>query len=541
MTPVFSILPPLILFAPLVAAVVVFASSVRNDLKWIERVHVASISWVMLLAIIILTSILRGETLSAFGTWLYIDSLAAIFVLLIGIVGLLTGLYSIGYIRHDMHSGAIDHPKLKIYYGFFNLFLFTMLLAVTSNNIVMMWVAIEATTLGSAFLVGLYGQRSSLEAAWKYVVICTVGVAFGLYGTVLAYANGSAVLGNAHDAILWSTLAAHASSLDPTLMKLTFVFVLIGFGTKAGLFPMHAWLPDAHSEAPSPVSALLSGVLLKCALFVIIRYYILAMGAVGPDFPQLLLLILGTLSIGVASFLFFVQNDLKRKLAYSSVEHIGLIALGLGFGGPLGVGAALLHAVNHSFAKALLFCGSGNVLMKYGTRDLGMVKGVLRVAPATGLLLMAGALALAGFPPFNIFVSEFLVFAAGLKSGYIALIIICALFFTVTVAGLVQIIAGSVLGKSPETMPKGDVGWRSLAPMAVLLGLVLLMGVAVPRPMSRLIQNATAVVLQGGTQTAIVAPWPFETQFSGHASISNLQATAHSVLISAPSQPETHE
>jgi hydrogenase-4 component F len=513
---------------------VMFALPARAASKLIERVHLASISWLLLLAIIIVARLVDGEPLGAFGGWLYVDAVSAIFVLLIGIVGFLTGLYSLGYIRHDLASGLIDRPKLKIYYGFFSLFLFTMLLAVTSNNIVMMWVAIEATTLGSAFLVGLYGQKSSLEAAWKYVVICTVGVAFGLYGTVLAYANGNAVLAQPEGAIFWTTLAAHAAELDPTLIKLAFVFVLIGFGTKAGLFPMHAWLPDAHSEAPSPVSALLSGVLLKCALFVIIRYYVITMRAVGPEFPQLLLLILGTLSIGVASFLFFVQQDLKRKLAYSSVEHIGLIALGLGFGGPLGVGAALLHSVNHSFAKALLFCGSGNVLMKYGTRDLRAVKGLLVVAPASGLLLMAGALALAGFPPFNVFVSEFLVFAAGLQSGHLGLMIVCALFFTVTVAGFVQVIAGSVLGKKPDTVSKGDVGWLSLAPMAVLMGLVLVMGFAVPRPMSQLIQSATAIVLNRTTPIAVAEPWPFQNGALG-------PVLAPTAVPSVPSHTETEK
>jgi len=503
-----SNLPLLILCGPLVAAALIFLLPSRGfALRLFETVHLASIALVLVVSMMILGRVISGESLVAFGDWLYVDSLGAIFLMLIGVVGCLTGLYSLGYIRHDIKTGALDGAKVKIYYGFFSLFLFTMLLAALSNNIVMMWVAIEATTLGSAFLVGLYGQKSSLEAAWKYVVICTVGVAFGLYGTVLAYANGSDVLGNSEGAILWTTLIAHAASLDPMLAKLSFVFVLIGFGTKAGLFPMHAWLPDAHSEAPSPISALLSGVLLKCALLVIIRYYAITVRAVGPEFPQMLLLILGSLSIVVASLLFLVQQDLKRKLAYSSVEHIGLIALGLGLGGPLGVGAALLHAINHSLAKALLFCGAGNVVMKFGTRDLGSVKGLLRVAPVSGLLLMAGALALAGFPPFNIFVSEFLIFVAGLKAGYFWLMVVCALFFTVTVAGLIQIVANSVLGKSPETMPKGDVGWAVLLPMLVLFGFILTMGVFVPKQVQGLLQSASAIVLDQQSSVAIVAPW----------------------------------
>jgi hydrogenase-4 component F len=503
-----SNLPLLILFGPLLAAAIVFLLPSRApSLRLFECVHVASIAFVLVLSIKMLGQVVDGNNLTALGDWLYVDSLGVIFLTLIGVVGFLTGLYSLSYIRHDVESGALDVGKVKLYYGFFNLFLSTMLLAATSNNIVMMWVAVEATTLGSAFLVGLYGQKSSLEAAWKYVIICTVGVAFGLYGTVLAYANGSEVLGNSEGAILWTTLVAHASSLDPTVAKLSFVFILIGFGTKAGLFPMHAWLPDAHSEAPSPVSGLLSGVLLKCALLIIIRYYAITIRAIGPEFPQQLLLILGTLSIVVASLLFYVQQDLKRKLAYSSVEHIGLMALGLGLGGPLGVGAALLHAVNHSFAKALLFCGSGNVLMKYGTRDLRSVKGLMRVAPVSGLLLIAGALALAGFPPFNIFVSEFMVFSAGIATGHSWLVLVCALFFTVTVGGLIQIVSGSVLGKNPEKMKKGDVGWGALLPMVVLFGLVLTMGVAIPQPVSRILQSASAVVLGVQPSVAIVAPW----------------------------------
>ncbi|CAH2605563.1 hydrogenase 4 component F (plasmid) [Rhodovastum atsumiense] len=504
-----SVLPFLVLFGPLVAAILIFVVPQGVDsARKIERLHLASIGFVLVMALAAVATALSGGPLLAAGDWLLIDPLAAIFIGLIGIVGFATGYYSIAYIRHDVAHGELTPAKQKLYYGFFNLFLFTMLLTVTANNIVMMWVAIEATTLGSTFLVGIYGKRSSLEAAWKYLIICSVGVAFGLYGTVLTFSNASAGALEPHHAVLWTTIAAHAGSLDPTLVKIAFVFVLIGFGTKAGIFPMHAWLPDAHSEAPSPVSALLSGVLLKCALFVIIRYYIVTANAVGPAFPQLLLLILGLLSVGVASFLFFVQQDLKRKLAYSSVENVGLILVGLGFGGPLGIGAALLHIVNHSFAKALLFCGSGNVLMKYGTRDLGTIKGLLRVAPVTGILMMGGALALAGFPPFNVFVSEFMTISAGLASEHYWLTGLCVLLLTVTVAGFVQIISGAVLGKNPETIAKGDVGLGALAPLGVLLVLIVIMGVAVPGPVTNLLKSATSIVLDNGAGT----PGPLATR-----------------------------
>ncbi|MCW2285408.1 hydrogenase-4 component F [Rhodoblastus acidophilus] len=507
-----SSLPLYALCGPLAASALIFATPARRALLPLyETLHVASIASALAVAFKIAADVVGGETLSAYHDWFMVDALGVIFLGLIGIVGFLTGAYSLSYIRHDLHAGALDVKRAKLYYALFSLFLAMMLLSVMANNIIMMWVAIEATTLGSAFLVGIYGKKSSLEAAWKYVIICTVGVAFGLYGAVLAYANSVAVAGDHHAAILWTTLIEQAPHLDPTIVKLVFVFALIGFGTKVGLFPMHAWLPDAHSEAPSPVSALLSGVLLKCALLAVIRYYAVTVRAVGPDFPQMLLLLLGGLSIAVAAMLFYVQQDLKRKLAYSSVEHVGLMALGLGIGGPLGVGAALLHAINHSFAKALLFCGSGNVLMKYGVRDLGSVKGMLRSAPISGLLIMAGALALAGFPPFNVFVSEFLVFAAGVKGGHIWLMVICALFFTVTVGGLIQIISGSVLGKCPEGLAKGDVGFAALAPMVVLFGLVLAMGVAVPKPVAQLIQNASAIVT-GAPSVALTAPWQIEAK-----------------------------
>ena len=531
-------LPLLILCGPLaIAGLILALPSRRVSPKCFEWAHLASITAVLVLTIMIAGRVLASGPILAFAGWFYVDALGAIFVTIIGVIGVLAGFHSLGYVRHDLESGTIDRPRLKVYYGFFSLFLFTMLLAATSNNIVMMWVAIEATTLGSAFLVGLYGRRSSLEAAWKYMVVCTVGVAFGLYGTVLAYANGSTSLGNAEDAILWTTLVSHAGSLDPLLAKLSFVFILIGFGTKAGLFPMHAWLPDAHSEAPSPVSALLSGVLLKCALLAIIRSYAITARTVGPEFPQSLILILGALSIVVASLLFFIQQDLKRKLAYSSIEHIGVMALGLGVGGPLGVGAALLHAINHSLVKALLFLGTGNVLMKYGTRDLDAVKGLLRVAPASGLMMMFGALALAGFPPFNIFVSEFLVFVAGLKAGYFWLIVVCALSATVTVAGLIQMIAKSVLGRKPDAMPQGDVGWRVLLPMAVLSVLILLTGMTILRPVSQLVQSATAIVIDSQAPVALAVPWQPTASAEPRA---NDRTAPSAIVAGLASHTETH-
>ncbi|GAA5179416.1 hydrogenase 4 subunit F [Niveibacterium umoris] len=497
-----------LLLAPLLTALLAFGCRVLGPAAkpLVTAIHGIGIALLLALSLTVVCRVTTGGALGTFGNWVYVDALGAIFLGLIGVVGFLTGLYSIGYMGHELHAGEIDNRKLCDYYGIFNLFVFTMLLAATANNIIMMWVAIEATTLGSVFLVGFYGRRSSLEAAWKYIVICTVGVAFGLYGVVLVYSNAVSILPHAGEAAYWTVLLENAKALDPTLVKLAFVFVLIGFGTKAGLFPMHTWLPDAHSEAPSPISALLSAVLLNCAMLVVVRFYMVVSKTIGPAYPQTLLLVFGLLSIAVAAFFIISQRNIKRLLAYSSVENMGLIALGFGIGGPLGVLAALLHTINHSLAKALVFCGSGNVLLKYGSPDMDVVKGLLKKAPLTGVMLAAGALALGGFPPFNIFVSEFLVVTAGIQSGHGVLMVVCLLLLTVVLAGLVRMIAGTVFGPAPDAVPKGEAGVLTVLPMIVLLALMLVMGIRAPDAVVRMLDNATRVVLVGSDQVKTDAP-----------------------------------
>lgn len=499
----------LLLLTPLLFSLLAFAcqllgSGSRAAVTFLHAVGIAALLGVTLYAVSVVYQ--QGEMFSD-NLWLHVDSLSALFLAILGIIGCLTGLYSIGYMRHEVDEGEISVATLCNYYGFFHLFLFTMMLVVTSNNLIVMWAAIEATTLSSAFLVGIYGQRSSLEAAWKYIIICTVGVAFGLFGTILVYANAASFMPDAHNAIFWSEVLKHASQLDPTLMHLAFVFVLIGFGTKTGLFPMHAWLPDAHSEAPSPTSALLSAVLLNCALLVIIRFHIIITSAIGTPFPNMLLMIFGLLSVAVAAFFILVQQDVKRLLAYSSVENMGLIAVALGIGGPLGVLAALLHTLNHSLAKTLLFCGSGNVLLKYGTRDLGVVRGMLKLMPFSAVLLAGGALALGGMPPFNVFLSEFMTVTAGLAAGHIWLTIGLLLLLTVVLGGLVRMVACLLFGTAPEATSKGELGLLTTLPMAILLVLMLVMGTHIPQPVSRLLENAASIVMKTSPQQGFQWPW----------------------------------
>lgn len=463
----------------------------------VEVLHVLSISVVLILTTLVIRGVLIQGEVFAWRDMLHVDSLAAVFLLIVGVVGFLVGLYSLSYIRNDLQTGELKEGQVSLYYALFELFLFTMLLVVTANNIIIMWVAIEATTLGSAFLVGIYGQRSSLEAAWKYVIICTVGVAFGLYGTILVYSDAVNFLVEEGSASLWTEIVKNAGALDPTLLKMAFVFVLIGFGTKAGIFPMHAWLPDAHSEAPSPVSALLSGVLLNCALFVVIRFSIILDYGVGPEFAQTIFLAFGMLSVVAASLFMFLQRDIKRLLAYSSVENIGLVVLGFGIGGPVGIFAALLQAVNHGIVKALMFCTSGNILMKYHTRDLGRIHGMLQAIPLTSLMLVLGALALIGTPPLNIFMSKFGIIGAGFADGHLWLMLLILLALAIIFAAFLKVLSSSVFGEVPEGMQKGEARIWVFAPLAVLGVLILVLGVYLPPQLETLLNQATDIALAG--------------------------------------------
>ena len=410
--------------------------------------------------------------------------------------GFLTGLASISHIRYDVAEGNLEPKRVKRFYSLFSLFIGTMMIVVMSNNVIMMWASIEATTLATVFLVGTYNTKIAAEAAWKYLIVCTAGVAFGLYGTLLVYANAADVMTNPHQAAFWSTLVPFAGQFDAALMQIAFVFVAIGFGTKAGLFPMHSWMPDAYSQAPSPVSGLLSGALAKCAILVVIRFYVLACQAVGASFPQMIMLILGAASVIFGAFALFRQRDFKRKLAYSSCENIGIVALFLGIGGPIGIAAALLQCVFHSLIKSLMFCLSGNLVMKYKTSDLDKIKGVVKVAPVTAVLMGVGLFAISGFPPLALFLSEMMGFIAAAVSGYLWLIVIIALALTVVVGAFTLVFLRSVLGEAPEGIKRGEVKLLTLIPELVLVAVILWFGVALPAPVLSSVGSATEIVLQ---------------------------------------------
>ena len=484
-----------LLMTPFVVGLVCFATAKTKTTTICTALHITGLGLMFVFTLNVIAAVLAQGQLIAWDNWVYIDSLSAIFIALIGIVGGLAGVYAVGYMNMELKEGHIDEKGYGIFYGFLHFFFGSMLIAVTTNNVILMWVAIEATTLASAFLVGIYGHRTSLEAAWKYIVICSVGVAFGLYGTILTFSNANALLSDPSQAIFWSAINAQASELNPNMMYLAFAFIVIGFGTKCGLFPMHTWLPDAHSEAPSPASSILSAVLLNCAMLIVVRYFILTSKAVGFDYPQMLLLVFGLLSTGIASFFIIMQHDIKRKLAYHSIENMGLISFAFGLGGPVGMFAGLLHTITHSLAKALLFCASGNILLKYRSRDITYVRGLWKTMPFTAVLFAGGALALGGVPPFGMFVSEFAIIVAAISAAKPWLAILCLIFLTIALAGLTTMLLKTVLGKPTDGVDAGEINKSSVAVIAIYLALLLSLGLYISEPVMQLLQNSVGIIL----------------------------------------------
>lgn len=337
------------------------------------------------------------------GTWV---------ALCTAIVYLLASIYAVGYMRL-----LEEDEKLWSFYALFASFAFTVLASTVMNNAGLYWIAIELTTLVSTFLVGFERAAESIEAAWKYIVIVSAGISLALLGTVLFYWSGSFVLGPVYD-MTWTTLQQTAPKMNPTLVSLAYLLVLIGYGTKVGLAPMHTWLPDAHSESPAPVSAMLSGALLNGAMLGIVRYLAVCDAAGVGHFTRMVLVALGVLSLLVGALFIVRQDGIKRLMAYSSVEHMGVVALGFGFGGLFGVAGALYHMLNHSLNKSLMFFGAGNVMRSFGTKEIGRIRGVWTRYPVQGSLWLAGAVAITGVPPFGLFLSELVILRGGIEQNY---------------------------------------------------------------------------------------------------------------------------
>ncbi len=420
------------------------------------------------------------------------DALTAWMLIVIGAVATIATSAGISYLRHETTGGAGWATTCR-YLVLTQLFVACMNLAVLADNLGLLWVAIEATTIVTAFLVGHRRNRPSIEAAWKYVVLCSVGIAIAFLGTVCVYAASVSAGGHGVTALDWTHLTTNASTLDPGLIRLAAGLILLGFGTKAGLAPMHAWLPDAHSQAPAPVSALMSGVLLSVAMYAILRYRTIIDTAIGPGHTRTLLLIAALASLAVAAVLLIAQRDYKRLLAYSSIEHMGLIALGAAIGTKLALAAALLHILGHGLAKAAAFTGAGQILHLTGTSQIHEVHGMTGRRPALAGAFGIALIALLGLPPFSLFASELGLARAGITAGYGWAIAAAFVLALVAFAAIARHTTGMLLGRpTPSPRPDAATTRTSLIPLTLGLTATAVLGIWLG-PLQSVLDTAAAI------------------------------------------------
>lgn len=484
----------LTLCLPFMAALILWF--IPKNFGLLSTFHILGSLVTSAVALTAVSHVIEANTYYLFNKLFFLDSIGGVFLTLIAVIGFLINLYSVKYMQWEMDSGKISIKEVKLFYVLSHVFVFTMIFSIMSNNIALMWAGIEATTLSSLFMVALYKNKRATESGWKYIIICSVGLAFALYATVLMYGAGFSVIKDGHEAMLWSSLMQNAQVLNPDALKLIFIFALIGFGTKAGLAPMHTWLPDVHSEGPSPASAFLSAVLLKCALAAIIRYYaIVTHSTLGSSFVETLMVIVALLSIFIAALFILRQRDIKRMFAYHSVEHVGIIAFGFGIGGPLGVFAGLFHTMAHSLSKALAFCVSGNIIRIYGTRDMGQMGGLIRVNPLSAVLFGTAVASLIGVPLLAVFVSEFLMIKSGLgadKFIQIALFIIgLSIIFIAVLMHFNEVVFGKVRGEVKTEKIEANAS----IPLIIFAVLIVALGIYICPEWFELLQNATKIIL----------------------------------------------
>ena len=426
--------------------------------------------------------VLTGEVIAAgpmrlWGQNFYIDALNVFLVTLTAFVGLTTSIFSRPYMRIERDHGKMTPPRLRLYHSMYQLFNFTMLLALTTNNLGIVWVAMEAATLSTVLLVSVYRTAASLEAAWKYFILCGVGIAQALFGTVLLYMAAARVIGPEDGALLWTNLDAVKAKLDPNIITLAWAFLFIGYGTKVGLVPLHNWLPDAHAEGPTPVSAVLSGLLLNVALYAVLRCKVLTDAALGgSQLTGRLMMGFGLLSVVTAVFFIMRQRDVKRMFAYSSIEHMGLMTFAFGVGGPIASFAGLLHMTVHSLIKSAIFFAVGHATQKAGSQIMEEIRGLIRISPTVGWGLMLGALAILGMPPFGVFASEFLIVTTAMREQpWATPFLLVAL--GVAFASVFSRVQPMVFG---ETTLKRLAHPPALVPVFVHLALGLMLGLYIP-------------------------------------------------------------
>jgi hydrogenase-4 component F len=462
-----------LLGTPLTGALVLAAVGQRREAP---AVNVAVCGLTLLAAAALTVRVISAGPLLVADKLFFVDPFNVFLVALTAFVGFTTSVFSQPYMRVERVHGRVTAGRLRLYHSMFQVFNFTMLLALLTNNMGILWVALEGATLATVLLVSLYRTPESLEAAWKYFILCGVGIAQALFGTILLYFAAERLLGAGGGALLWTELNAVKGDLEPTVLSLAFVFLLVGYGTKVGLVPLHNWLPDAHAEGPTPVSAVLSGLLLNVALYAVVRCKVLVEGSLHTSFAKQLLMGFGLLSVVVAAFLLSRQKDIKRMFAYSSVEHMGIITFAFGLGGAIGNFAALLHMTVHSLTKSAIFFAVGHAAQKTGTQLMDGIRGLITISPLIGWGLALGSLAILGMPPFGVFASEFLILTTAMREQPWAtplLLLALGIAFAAVFSKVQPMVFGDTTAKRLPVRP-------AMMPVFVHLALVLMLGLWIP-------------------------------------------------------------
>jgi hydrogenase-4 component F len=464
----------ILLGAPLLGAITLGFLGGR---RWAPELNVAFSLAAFLAACALTARVINNGNLLVAGEQFFIDAFNVFLVTLTAFVGLTTSLFSRSYMRIEAEHGRVSGKQLRLYHSMYQLFMTTMLIALTTNNLGLMWVAMEAATLSTVLLVTLYRTPASLEAGWKYFILCGVGIAQALFGTILLFFAAEKILGaEGVSALLWTHLNGVKDELEPAVLSLAFVFLLVGYGTKVGLAPLHNWLPDAHAEGPTPISAVLSGLLLNVAIYAVVRCKVLVEGSLQSSLPGRMLMGFGLLSVVLAALFLWRQRDIKRLFAYSSIEHMGIITFAFGMGGAVANFAALLHMTVHSLTKSAIFFAVGHAAQKAGSQLMDDIRGLVAISPTVGWGLMLGSLAILGMPPFGVFASEFLILTTAMREQPWATPILL-LALGVAFAAIFGRVQPMVFG---ETQAKRLPHPPALLPVFAHLGLVLLLGVFIP-------------------------------------------------------------
>jgi hydrogenase-4 component F len=469
-----------ILIAPFAVGTVCWWAPVR--LGQILTVASGVLTFVMALLLV------PAGTTTAAGGWLRVDALSVVFLLAASFLYATSGLFAVGYIRPVGDPEAAARYSRRFFAGL-NLFAWSMAMAPLVNGLALLWVAIEVTTVISALLVAIDDTDRATEAAWKYVLIASMGLGIALLATIVMYYAGSSVFGGAYQ-LFYPKMLGAAGHFPAEIVRLSFVLAVLGYGTKMGLVPVHTWLPDAHSEAPTPISALLSGSLLAVSFYAILRFYQVTVRTIGPTFPREILLAFGLASLVLAALYLASQQDLKRLFAYSSVEHMGVLAIGMSFAAPIAVVGVLLHVLAHAAAKGTAFFGAGSVARKFGTKDMSRIRGGIGALPWSGPMLVLAVLGLCALPPFGIFRSEFLIVSGGLSDPRDAVVAVLLVSVLLATLGLTWFSSQTMLTPSPEGTIRGETSVWIVGAMLVGLGALALLGVHPPGQLSDLLTRA---------------------------------------------------